>query len=160
MDHHHHYLLHVRAKKCPVWIHADSISSSILTGLPAGAYGSGNDQMSAEFNVDNSGFPWLNWATTSWNMGAALFPLVFVPLTENTGRMPGYFVCAFCLETPKQPLTPLLDLIHHVPDLALPFRFRAELCNTDCNPFLRRWRLERQHQHRRWHNHRYLEGSP
>lgn len=25
-------------------------------------------------------------------MGAALFPLLFVPLTENTGRMPGYFV--------------------------------------------------------------------
>jgi hypothetical protein len=25
-------------------------------------------------------------------VGAALFPLLFVPLTENTGRMPGYFV--------------------------------------------------------------------
>ena len=25
-------------------------------------------------------------------MGAALFPLLFVPLTEHAGRMPGYFI--------------------------------------------------------------------
>jgi hypothetical protein len=48
--------------------------------------------MAARFNVQNQPFPNLYWATCSWNMGAALFPLVFVPLTENTGRMPGYFV--------------------------------------------------------------------
>ncbi|EKV15402.1 Major facilitator superfamily domain, general substrate transporter [Penicillium digitatum] len=44
---------------------------SILTGLPAGTYGSGNDWMEKEFNVQNSPFPNLYWATTSWNMGAA-----------------------------------------------------------------------------------------
>jgi hypothetical protein len=65
---------------------------SILTGLPAGSYGAGNEWMAARFNVQNEPFPNLYWATCSWNMGAALFPLLFVPLTENTGRMPGYFV--------------------------------------------------------------------
>ena len=64
----------------------DIFDSSILTGLPAGAYGAANDQMAAEFHVDNSGFPWLSWATASWNIGAAFWPLIFVPLTENTGR--------------------------------------------------------------------------
>ncbi|KAK6600063.1 major facilitator superfamily transporter [Botrytis cinerea] len=64
---------------------------SILFGLPAGAYGAGNDEMSALFNVSNSGFPYLFFATTSWNVGAAVFPLLFVPLTETSGRMPGYF---------------------------------------------------------------------
>ncbi|KAF2144144.1 uncharacterized protein K452DRAFT_246347 [Aplosporella prunicola CBS 121167] len=64
---------------------------SILTGLPAGAYGGGNDQMEKQFNISEDNFPWLFWATTSWNIGAAVFPLVFVPLTEQTGRMPGYF---------------------------------------------------------------------
>jgi len=62
-----------------------------LTGLPAGAYGSGNVQMEAEFGISQDNFPWLYWATASWNVGAAVFPLLFVPLTENTGRMPGYF---------------------------------------------------------------------
>jgi MFS family permease len=47
--------------------------------------------MSAEFNIPQDNFPWLYWATASWNVGAAVFPLLFVPLTENIGRMPGYF---------------------------------------------------------------------
>ncbi|KAJ5578324.1 uncharacterized protein N7459_007288 [Penicillium hispanicum] len=65
---------------------------SILTGLPAGSYGSGNNWMTSRFNVQNEPFPNLYWATTSWNMGAAFWPLIFVPLTESSGRMPGYFV--------------------------------------------------------------------
>ncbi|RAR09428.1 MFS multidrug transporter-like protein [Stemphylium lycopersici] len=71
---------------------------SILTGLPAGSYGAGNEWMAPLFNVQNEPFPNLYWATCSWNMGAALFPLVFVPLTENTGRMPGYFVAYIVFE--------------------------------------------------------------
>ncbi|KAF1843276.1 MFS multidrug transporter-like protein [Cucurbitaria berberidis CBS 394.84] len=71
---------------------------SILTGLPAGSYGAGNDPMSTLFSVKNEPFPNLYWATCSWNVGAALFPLVFVPLTENTGRMPGYFAAYIIFE--------------------------------------------------------------
>ncbi|KAL4808003.1 major facilitator superfamily domain-containing protein [Aspergillus unguis] len=70
---------------------------SILTGLPAGTYGSGNDWMEQQFHVQNSPFPNLYWATTSWNMGAAFWPLIFVPLTESSGRMPGYFVAYIIL---------------------------------------------------------------
>ncbi|OJJ03869.1 hypothetical protein ASPVEDRAFT_54176 [Aspergillus versicolor CBS 583.65] len=70
---------------------------SILTGLPAGTYGSGNDWMEDQFHVQNSPFPNLYWATTSWNMGAAFWPLIFVPLTESSGRMPGYFVAYIIL---------------------------------------------------------------
>ena len=47
--------------------------------------------MEAEFGISQANFPWLYWATASWNVGAAVFPLLFVPLTENIGRMPGYF---------------------------------------------------------------------
>jgi hypothetical protein len=65
---------------------------SILTGIPAGSYGAGNEFMTERFHVENEPFPNLYWAMCSWNVGAALFPLVFVLLTENTGRMPGYFV--------------------------------------------------------------------
>ncbi|KZF22902.1 MFS general substrate transporter [Xylona heveae TC161] len=65
---------------------------SILTGLPAGSYGAGDAGMEAKFHISQQHFPWLFWATTSWNIGAATFPLLFVPLTENSGRMPGYFI--------------------------------------------------------------------
>ncbi|KAJ5117931.1 hypothetical protein N7448_004418 [Penicillium atrosanguineum] len=70
---------------------------SILTGLPAGSYGAGNTYMAQRFHVQNVPFPNLAWATTSWNMGAAFWPLLFVPLTESSGRMPGYFVAYFIL---------------------------------------------------------------
>ncbi|KAK3721768.1 hypothetical protein LTR37_002933 [Vermiconidia calcicola] len=65
---------------------------SLLTGIPAGAYGAANSQMSRSWHVNEAEFPYLSFALVSWNMGAGLFPLLFVPLTENTGRMPGYFV--------------------------------------------------------------------
>lgn len=71
--------------------------SSILTGLPAGSYGSGNKWMVHKFHVQNLPFPNLYWATTSWNLGAAFWPLVFVPITESSGRMPGYFIAYIIL---------------------------------------------------------------
>ncbi|CAD0110080.1 unnamed protein product, partial [Aureobasidium uvarum] len=61
----------------------DPANPSILTGLPAGSYGAANDQMGSLWHVQNEPFPNLAWSTVSWNMGAALFPLLFVPLTEN-----------------------------------------------------------------------------
>lgn len=66
---------------------------SILTGLPAGSYGSGASAISSQFGVLNKPFDNTIWATVSWNMGAAVWPLIFVPLTESKGRMPGYVVC-------------------------------------------------------------------
>lgn len=70
----------------------DQVRRSIMLGVPAGAYGAAAEQMSSLWNIDETEFPYLSFALVSWNMGAALFPLLFVPLTENTGRMPGYFV--------------------------------------------------------------------
>ncbi|KAJ5794319.1 hypothetical protein N7457_000918 [Penicillium paradoxum] len=55
--------------------------NSVLTGLPAGTYGSANDWIEKEFNVPKSPFPNLYWVTTSWNMRPAFWPLIFVPLT-------------------------------------------------------------------------------
>ena len=70
---------------------------STLNGIPAGSYGSGSNQMERHFHVQNEPFPNLFWATTSWNMGAAVLPLVFLPMTEMSGRMPGYFVAYIIL---------------------------------------------------------------
>ena len=55
--------------------------------------------MEAQFGISQANFPWLYWPTVSWNVGAAVFPLLFVPLTENVGRMPGYFASyiLFCI---------------------------------------------------------------
>lgn len=63
---------------------------SILTGLPAGSYGVGASYYSSQFNILTAPFDNSIWATVSWNIGAAVWPLIFVPLTEAKGRMPGY----------------------------------------------------------------------
>lgn len=93
-----HSVLHVSLPRTRTRDRFSDKPSSILTGIPAGSYGSGNDWMETEFNVQNTPFPNLYWATTSWNMGAALFPLLFVPLTEHSGRMPGYFIAYLVFE--------------------------------------------------------------
>ncbi|KAI5303476.1 hypothetical protein KEM56_007504 [Ascosphaera pollenicola] len=70
----------------------DPENPSITTGIPAGSYGAGNEEMGEKFHVSNDPFPHLSWGTVSWNMGAATIPLIVVPLTESFGRMPGYFI--------------------------------------------------------------------
>lgn len=84
----------MQVKVLPSTDHSHSLirQSSILTGIPAGAYGAASEQMMDEWNIDQTNFPYLSFALVTWNLGAAVFPLVFVPLTENTGRLPGYFV--------------------------------------------------------------------
>lgn len=62
-----------------------------MTGIPAGSYGAAGSYYASQFGVQNSPFDNTLWATVSWNIGASIVPIVFVPLTEATGRMPGYF---------------------------------------------------------------------
>jgi len=114
-----------------------------LTGLPAGAYGSGNVQMEAEFGISQDNFPWLYWATASWNVGAAVFPLLFVPLTENTGRMPGYFGAYILFLVRARPnfVSRFILLTHSAwTDLAHPFCNGTKFCDVDRNSLLRRRR--------------------
>lgn len=46
--------------------------------------------IASQFDIMNKPFDNTIWATVSWNIGAAVWPLIFVPLTESKGRMPGY----------------------------------------------------------------------
>ncbi|KAF1810758.1 MFS general substrate transporter [Eremomyces bilateralis CBS 781.70] len=86
-------------KKSYKWILTITVCFvSILTGLPAGSYGAGNDYMESKFHIQNQPFPNLYWATCTWNIGASVLPLLFVPLTEHSGRMPGYFIAYFVFE--------------------------------------------------------------
>ncbi|KAJ5279826.1 Major facilitator superfamily domain general substrate transporter [Penicillium angulare] len=48
--------------------------------------------MSKQFHVKAKPFNNLMWATTTFQMGAASLPPIFVPLTESWGRRPGYLV--------------------------------------------------------------------
>jgi hypothetical protein len=50
---------------------------SILTGLPAEAYGAGASYIADRFSVQKSPFDNTIWAIVNWNMVLASWPLVF-----------------------------------------------------------------------------------
>jgi MFS family permease len=83
---------------CPRLFNLSITGANNMSGLPAGSYGAGNEYMSKRFHVQNEPFPNLYWATTSFNLGASVLPLLFVPLTEHAGRMPGYFIAYIVFE--------------------------------------------------------------
>lgn len=89
--------------------------------------------------------------------GAALFPLVFVPLTESSGRMPGYFVSGPAHSyIPKLDL--MLDLLLHFPHLPDPIRRRDQLRDDGDHEVLW-WRGELGGYQSGWREYRrYLEG--
>ncbi|KAL8793384.1 MAG: hypothetical protein Q9195_003970, partial [Heterodermia aff. obscurata] len=47
------------------------------------------------FHIDDSGFPNSFWPTTVWNTGAAIGPLIGLPLLENFGVRNGYLLSYF-----------------------------------------------------------------
>ncbi|KAK2597322.1 hypothetical protein QQS21_006096 [Conoideocrella luteorostrata] len=56
-----------------------------------------------EFGISDSIFPNPYWMTTSWGVGAALFPLILFPAMEDLGVRPvllGTFFCFMCLLVP------------------------------------------------------------
>lgn len=53
----------------PVYPRVNAHARSILFGLPAGSYGAANVYMEHEYGISQDKFPWLFWATTSWNVG-------------------------------------------------------------------------------------------
>lgn len=56
-----------------------------------------------EFGISDSPFPNSYWITTSWGVGAALFPLILFPAMEDLGVRPvvlGTYFCFVCLLVP------------------------------------------------------------
>ena len=99
----------------------------MIVGMQVGAYGAGNDFMTTELNVENDSFPHLYWSTTAGNMGGGIFPLIFVPLTESAGRMPGYLVCS--MTTCQSLSLTSKGRTHRLLDISLRICLRAELRN-------------------------------
>jgi MFS family permease len=77
------------------------MNRGVLVAIPASAYSDGQIQMAKQFHVKNRPFPHMQWATMSFQMGAAFLPPIVVALSESWGRMPvyglGYALYIICL---------------------------------------------------------------
>lgn len=69
-------------------------SVTLLVGLNATAIATPAHQIAESFHVSDSSFPHSFWPITVWNTGAALGPMVGLPLLENFGNRSGYLVFA------------------------------------------------------------------
>lgn len=114
---------------------------SILTGLPAGSYGVGASYYSSQFNILTAPFDNSIWATVSWNIGAAVWPLIFVPLTEAKGRMPGCVISLVSADEPRAGEVNGADKmglqifrrLYHIRRISLRLGICSKLCHANCD---------------------------
>jgi len=62
-----------------------------------------HEVIAEEFNLSETAFPQSYWMTTSWGVGAALFPLLLFPAMEDFGVRPvvlGTYFCFVCFLIP------------------------------------------------------------
>lgn len=65
---------------------------TLIVGLNATSITSASIEINERFNVSDTQFPNSYWPVTSWGIGAALAPMVILPIMEANGMRPGYLV--------------------------------------------------------------------
>lgn len=145
--------------------------SSILTGLPAGSYSAGNSYMEQAFGISQDNFPWLTWATTSWNVGGlgeiyrlGRTDIIFrcrplSPAVRPTHRELWSNAGVFCTCFPRDhhQAHTKADLLYHIFDLPRAIRRGYQLCDHDHHKVLRRRGELGFHQHCRRDHRRYCK---
>lgn len=66
---------------------------TFIIGLNATALTAAVSETNNTFHVSDDAFPNSYWPVTAWNMGAALAPMVILPIMEDHGMRPGYLAC-------------------------------------------------------------------
>ncbi|KAL8735512.1 MAG: hypothetical protein Q9181_002755 [Wetmoreana brouardii] len=68
-------------------------SVTLLVGLNATAIATPARSIAHDFHISEDSFPNSFWPITVWNTGAALGPMIGLPLLENFGNRKGYLLC-------------------------------------------------------------------
>jgi len=67
-------------------------SSTLIVGLNSTSITSAAIEINERFGVSDEKFPHSFWPVTAWNTGAALAPMVILPIMEEFGFRIGYLV--------------------------------------------------------------------
>lgn len=68
------------------------LRSTLIVGLNATAMTSAAQEINARFGVSDLRFPNSYWPVVSWTVGAALAPMIVLPIMEDFGMRIGYLV--------------------------------------------------------------------
>lgn len=64
-----------------------------IVGLNATGIASAPSPINERFDVSDANFPNSFWPIASWTIGAAIVPMIILPLMEKYGTRPGYLLC-------------------------------------------------------------------
>lgn len=64
-----------------------------VVGLNATGIASAPSPINERFDVSDANFPNSFWPIASWTIGAAIVPMIILPLMEKYGTRPGYLLC-------------------------------------------------------------------
>lgn len=70
-------------------------TSTFIVGFNATSITSAANEINGRFGVSDEHFPNSFWPVTSWTFGAALAPMIALPIMEERGMRPGYIVGRF-----------------------------------------------------------------
>ncbi|KAK8008310.1 hypothetical protein PG991_010861 [Apiospora marii] len=79
------------------------LAASFICSMNGSILAVAHETISADFGLSDGSFPNSYWLTTSWGVGAALFPLLLFPALEDWGVRPvvlGTYFCFVCLLVP------------------------------------------------------------
>lgn len=63
-----------------------------MVGMNALCITSAATEINERFGISDASFPNSYWTVTAWNLGAAIFPLILIPLLEDFSIRIGYLV--------------------------------------------------------------------
>ncbi|KAK8016768.1 MFS multidrug transporter [Apiospora rasikravindrae] len=85
------------------WAVGLGLIASLVCSMNGSILAVAHAAISEEFSIPDGPFPHSYWITTSWGIGAALFPLLLFPAMEDWGVRPvllGTYFCFVCLLVP------------------------------------------------------------
>jgi MFS family permease len=69
------------------------VSRTLIVGVNSTSITAAATPINQRFGISDVGFPNSFWPVTAWNGGAALAPMVVLPIMEKYGMRTGYLVC-------------------------------------------------------------------
>lgn len=72
------------------------LTTTMLVGLVSTAIATPSEQIADDFHVSHNEFPNDYWPVGAWAIGAALGPMIGIPVLENFGFRYGYLVGRSC----------------------------------------------------------------
>ena len=73
--------------------HVMPISRTLIVGLNSTSITAAATPINQRFGISDESFPNSFWPVTAWNSGAALAPMVVLPIMEKYGMRAGYLIC-------------------------------------------------------------------